>query len=454
MEIKSLSLIFEKKLYLKIIDISYEKVFVITLTFLYLLLPQSTTAREPHLLIKIYTKNNPEKFLKNLDKYYKNLSNKIPYHFLITCDVDDPTMNCLKIKQKLLKFSNLTIEYNKSKTTVDAFNSDIHKFINWFDILLFVSDDLEPIIPEYDKIIADYMIFHYPDYDGVLNFHNDINPSINKSPVIGKNFYKHFGYVFNSAYQSSYYDNELTYVSRILGKETTINKSILTKPTTSIEVNKKDEETFKKRRLNTFYLDETILSEIFTRDWSILICSMPEREKKFSHLYNKLFKQIQDYHLEDKIEVLTFKDNKEHSIGYKRNTLLKKSRGMYVNFIDDDDDIHENYIKMIHEKLKNKPDCVSLSGIITFDGKYPSSFVHSIQYNSYFQKNGIFYRPPNHINTIKRSIASQFIFPNISFAEDTNWAMQIANSNLLIKEESITIPYYFYQYVKKDSSNE
>ncbi len=425
-----------------------------SLAFLLLFIPISLIASSPNLLIKIYTKNNPEKFFTTLDKYYKNLSNKVPYHFLITCDKDDLTMNCSKTIKKLVNFPNLTLHFNSNKTISDGFNSGINKFIDWFDILLVVPDEVEPIINEYDKIITDSLLDHHSDYDGVLNFQINSNSSINITPVIGKKFYKRFGYVFNPTYKSSYYDHELTYVSRILGKETTINNSILSMPPVLMEPDEKDEITLKKRRINNFDIDETTMRKTFTKDWSILICTLFEREKHFSELYNKLLKQIQVNNLEEKIEILSFKDNREFSVGHKRSCLLKKSRGMYINFIDDDDDIHENYIQMIYEKLKNRPDCVSLFGIITFNGDYPTSFIHSIQYNHYFEKDGVYYRPPNHLNTIKRSVASQFLFPNISFSEDTSWAMQIAESGLLKKEESIMIPYYFYQYVIKEVSSE
>ena len=108
---------------------------------------------------------------------------------------------------------------------------------------------------------------------------------------------------------------------------------------------------------------------------------------------------------------------------------------------------------MIYEKLQKNPDCVSLKGIITFDGANPRIFIHSIKYDHYFEKDGIYYRPPNHLNTIKRSIAIQFQFPNENTFEDTNWAMQIARSKLLNVEEEILEPFYFYNYNTEHDNN-
>lgn len=183
------------------------------------------------------------------------------------------------------------------------------------------------------------------------------------------------------------------------------------------------------------------------KTWSILICTLKERKAQFDHIYNKLMSQIKALGLEQEIEVLYFCDNREHSVGYKRNFLLKASAGRYINYVDDDDDVHDHYVQMIYEKLQHNPDCVSLVGVITFDAKRSQYFVHSIKYKSYFSENNVFYRPPNHLNPIRKSIAIQFPFPEISFGEDTNWAMQIARSGLLKIEEEIKEPYYFYNYV-------
>lgn len=178
--------------------------------------------------------------------------------------------------------------------------------------------------------------------------------------------------------------------------------------------------------------------------WSILICTLDSREKLFNRLYAKLHKQITDLNLEDKIEILYFKDNREYSVGFKRNALIEKSRGKYICFIDDDDEISDDYIKIIHDRLLKNPDCISLRGIITFAGKNPKTFIHSIKYDTYFEKDNVYYRPPNHLNPMRRSVAHQFHFPMVNRGEDTNWAMKVCRSGLLQIEEQVDIPYYFY----------
>lgn len=186
--------------------------------------------------------------------------------------------------------------------------------------------------------------------------------------------------------------------------------------------------------------------------WSILIPTIEDRKLVFQQLHAVLIQQITALNLADKIEIIYFRDKRnEHTVGFKRNVLLEKSLGEYVCFIDDDDSVHVNYIQMIYKELLKNPDCISLVGIITTNGKDRRTFIHSVEYTSLFNKDGIAYRPPNHLNPIKRSIAIQFKFPLKNVGEDTNWAMQICHSKLIKTEIKITEPYYFYNYNYSDS---
>lgn len=144
-------------------------------------------------------------------------------------------------------------------------------------------------------------------------------------------------------------------------------------------------------------------------------------------------------------EIIT--DNHEtDAIGVKRNRLLQAAYGEYVCFIDDDDNIAENYIKLVRGGIDNNTDCCSLLGIITFDGHRPQEFRHSIKYKRYEEVDGVFLRYPNHLNTIRTSIAKKFTFPETNHGEDTDWATQIFNSGLLKTEHEIKDILYYYLY--------
>lgn len=153
------------------------------------------------------------------------------------------------------------------------------------------------------------------------------------------------------------------------------------------------------------------------------------------------------------IEVIKFIDDGQRSIGAKRNWLLCKAKGEYVSFIDSDDLVSNHYIEKIIDGIEKGVDCCSLTGIITEDGKNSQVFQHSIKYKEYKtnpQSEVIRYeRFPNHLNTIKASIAKQFQFPQIDHGEDTAWATKLHKSGMIKTEHWIEDVIYFYEYRSK-----
>lgn len=183
--------------------------------------------------------------------------------------------------------------------------------------------------------------------------------------------------------------------------------------------------------------------------WSILILSLESRKMDFDYIYNRINYQIKKEKLEKDVEILYFIDNKEYTVGHKRNELLKRSKSKYISFVDDDDDVSDNYVKFIYDKLKEGKDCVSLNGVITFDGIDPKIFKHSIIYDRYSEDDHVYYRPPNHLNPIKRKLVENIKFPNQNLSEDTDWALQILNKKLLKSESKLDEIMYFYKFSRK-----
>lgn len=181
---------------------------------------------------------------------------------------------------------------------------------------------------------------------------------------------------------------------------------------------------------------------------SILICHNAEEPDRKVYLDRLLYRlQPQLSQAGKKVEVNINRDT--GSIGSKRNSLLQNAKGEYVAFIDDDDDVAEEYVEYLLEGIRTGRDCCSLRGLI--DEKIDfNMFEHSIRHEAYATVNpdkhdGVKYlRYPNHLNCIKSEIAKQFKFPLINHGEDTDWATQIKNSGLIKTEYWIDEPIYFY----------
>lgn len=427
------------------------------LFFVAMLFCMTMYSESPLLLIKIPTRSRPEQFFRILDMYYQKLSHKVPYQFLITCDVDDTTMNCPAVIEKLNSYKNLSYSFSKNNSKVEAYNRDVAA--HNFDILLVTSDDLEPVMDGYDTVIVQRMQEAFSDYDGVLNFHDGyVGAQCNTYPVIGKKYYDRFGYVYHPEYKSLYCDEELCVVSKMLRKERVCGEVIIKHNhpvwgagqwdalyVRNEQLKSQDEATFNSRRAKNFDVTQQDIDVATPKLWSILICTLDERADSFKALTDKVYAQIKELGLQNEIEILAFKDNRQYSVGFKRNELLRASAGKYICFLDDDDDVHDNYISMIYTALKQNPDCVSLTGIISHHGEHRKKFVHSLKYNSYFEQDNVYYRPPNHLNPMRRSVAIQCMFPELNHSEDIRWAMAVTNMALLKTEVTIDEPYYFYQ---------
>jgi glycosyltransferase involved in cell wall biosynthesis len=179
---------------------------------------------------------------------------------------------------------------------------------------------------------------------------------------------------------------------------------------------------------------------------SLLIPTLECRRNQLSCLVEGLESQVRNAGRSSDVEILTNRDAGEHSIGYKRNILLGRAKGEFVAFIDDDDEVSERYIELICGALERRPevDCLGIRGIITFRGSHPREFVHSLRYSDMFSRNHTYYRPPTHLNPIRRAIALRYRFPDVSYSEDLDWALRMRDDRALQREEFIDSVLYYY----------
>ncbi len=216
------------------------------------------------ILFKYPTRDRWKWFQKTLGLYYKKISKDCDFQFLISLDEDDVSMHISEVRTFLNSQPNLIYKYGKSTSKIEACNADMDLAGDW-DVLVLVSDDMIPIVAEFDKIIVENMQKYFPDTDGALHFNDGLygkDKTITLS-VIGRKLYERFGYVYHPAYRSFYCDNEFTDEVYAFGKVKYIPQTIIQHkwhggPKSSDALYRRnsgmkgDEQTYNRRKLLGF----------------------------------------------------------------------------------------------------------------------------------------------------------------------------------------------------------
>jgi len=189
------------------------------------------------------------------------------------------------------------------------------------------------------------------------------------------------------------------------------------------------------------------------KNLSILIPTVPQRELQLNRMLFDIQNQIVDNSLEDRIEVVVFKDNFENSIGAKRNRLLKAALGKFTCFVDDDDKIHSEYCKIMNDIIAVNDDIqhIGFKVKLFMNGHRRKETYHSLQYKGWYQNKSGYYRETTTLNPMLASISKKFVFPEKNNEEDKDWVTQVINSGLLKKEYYIDDYMYEYSYNDRTS---
>jgi len=259
-----------------------------------------------NILVKFQIRHRREKFFKTLQKYYDTAHDLSSIHFLISMDSDDSEMNRPDVRKRLDKL-RLEYYYSDNQTKIQACNADIDRTEYRWDILVLASDDMIPVVKNWDGIIRDKMAEHWPDLSGVLHFYDGHQgDGINTLSIIGRNWYDRFGYVYNPVYKTMWCDTEFTEVSRILGKEARFQDVIIEHqhpysgacPMDELynrnNNDSEDRQMFNRRKSNGFYIPKLLIVQP-GRYGDILIC-LPIAKHYSDQGYKVFWKCPREYH--------------------------------------------------------------------------------------------------------------------------------------------------------------
>lgn len=388
------------------------------------------------ILLKCPTRSRPQRVLKTLGTYVRLAARPDLLGVAVSCDVDDPTMsNPDELRRVLSQCAWSRIFYGHNRTKIEACNANIHE-VDWeWDIIVLVSDDMVPQIRGYDDIIRTQMATRFPNRNGLLWFDDGCQGDrLNTLCIYGRTFYDQRGNLYDPVYKSLFCDTELTdhcrgkYAEQCLY----IPYCIIRHEHPGAGYSQYMDALYDR---NQKYWNEDMYTYIsrktYAYDWSVLIPTIPGREVSLQTLVASIREKVSRLAPHLRVEYSIAFDNREKSIGRKREELLQNASGKYMSFIDDDDTITDAYIEDLRDCIAGQHHVMRLRGQIQ---QY--TFTHSTEntLSGMMARDDVFLRPPNHLNPMLADVAKLIHFGDAVRGEDLDWTIRLARRGMLERE--------------------
>jgi hypothetical protein len=158
---------------------------------------------------------------------------------------------------------------------------------------------------------------------------------------------------------------------------------------------------------------------------SILTPAIPERLLQVAQLRQSIELQ-QSAHPPGSVEWLVWCDTRgARTVGEKRDDLVRLARGEYLAFVDDDDDISDDYIRWLLAAAQSKPDVITFRQSVTYCGQFGEVVFGLGNANDPFTPNATTKRAPWHVCAFRSEIAKRHHFPHTNYGEDWAWASHV-----------------------------
>ena len=162
---------------------------------------------------------------------------------------------------------------------------------------------------------------------------------------------------------------------------------------------------------------------------SVLILTVPRRvSNSFQILVKKLERQSERF-APGVVEIIGVYDNKTIKLGRKRNLALSMASGRYVTFIDDDDEIDDDYLLEIIRVIRSQrnPDVIHFPIDQYLHGVKERSCRYGLNLE-YSDVDGRWTGKPAHTHIWKTELARSCEFPpSLNCGEDTPWCVALSS---------------------------
>jgi len=150
---------------------------------------------------------------------------------------------------------------------------------------------------------------------------------------------------------------------------------------------------------------------------TVAICSLPGRLKSTgARVIEELSRQAAGL----PVQILSLTDNKTMSVGEKRNMLVADAKGTFISFVDDDDEVSQDYVATLLKSilLNDQSDCIAFKVDVKWDGVTRPCYYDPASAHCNFPDK--FTRAPNHICCWRKSQLLKF--SDMNLGEDDEWS--------------------------------
>jgi hypothetical protein len=391
------------------------------------------------ILLKCPTRSRPQQVVATLTKYIQFANHPEQLGVAISCDTNDSSMTRNLVQEEIHRVLSpcawKRIFFSDNHSKIEACNANMSEIDYEWDIVVLVSDDMIPQVKGYDDVIRNTMINKFPNTDGILWFNDGAQgTNLNTLSIYGRKMYEHLGYIYAPEYKSLFCDTELSDLCRTTLKDKTeyVSQVLIRHehPGTGF-AGKMDALYEFNQRFWSADLQVYIKRKAYPYDWSVLIPTIQGREDSYARLVSSIQEKVSRLYPELRYDINMDYDNRQVSVGVKRDRLLQAAKGKYMSFIDDDDEITDAYIEDLRATIEGNHHVMRLRGKIDW-----TTFTHSIdnKLTDPMVKDNVFVRPPNHLNPMMTDMAKFTRFKDATRGEDLEWTIRLASTGWLTNE--------------------
>lgn len=147
---------------------------------------------------------------KALKAWLENAKDKTNINFYLSVDKDDILLDRYN---ELCQENGVTLHVEQNKSAIEAINRSAGKTNG--DIIIVISDDFNEVPLYWDEILLKEL---NGKTDFIIKTMDGIQETLITLPILHRDYYNRFGYVYYGGYSHLWADTEMTVVGHYLGK--------------------------------------------------------------------------------------------------------------------------------------------------------------------------------------------------------------------------------------------